>query len=398
VHKPTPLVSGEVSQIPVLTKEELQAQKITQFRQRTKFKSIIRKGDYFSVKNMKESALKYYLNAYSKLPDDNTLELKIGDILFDLKRFEEAYSFYKKIPFAMLSPAEKVQVAKTMYYANTPKKESDIIHLGLPQDEQKYYTSILSSCYTGIHNCILSIQAYSGTYAPGAKLVDTVKNYEKISTDFHYRNALVAGIFLANKDYRATALISDEILSKRPGYMSALKLSGFAHFELGEYGQANTVLQKYYELDAKDIKTPYILGIVNYELGDYVTSNLYYNTAVLNGYQPKTELERRMIYNYFLLDDHKSMFKVFRYLLDESDVNIDDYIIAIYTAIEKRELSKASLWCEKGISRFPDAENLYALQGWIYQIKGEELNSTASLQKALALNPRNVIALLYTGV
>jgi tetratricopeptide (TPR) repeat protein len=297
---------------------------------------------------MKESALRYYLNAYSKLPDDNTLETKIGDILFDLKRFDEAYSFYKKIPFQMLSAEERQRIVKTMYYANVPTKESDLPHLGFGPDEKDYYLGIVSHCYTGIHNCILAIQSYTGTtYPAGAKLVDAVKNYEKISADFHYRNALVAGIFLANNDYRAAAIIGEEILMKRPGYMSALKLVGFSRYELGDYAKANTVLQKYYEYDPKDIKTSYILGIVNYELNDYVTSNLYFNTAVLNGYEPKTELERRMIYNYFVLDDHKSMFKVFRYLLDEPDVNMDDYIIAIYTAIEKRELSKASLWCDK---------------------------------------------------
>jgi hypothetical protein len=296
---------------------------------------------------MKESALKYYLNAYSKLPDDNTLELKMGDILFDLKRFEEAYGFYKKIPFQMLTIDERDRVATTMYYANAPTKESDLPHLGFDAGKKSYYLNILSPCYTGIHNCILSIEAYSGSYDPGKKLVDAVKNYEKISSDFHYRNALVAGLFFANKDFKAAALVSEEILSKRPGYRSALKIAGFSEFELGDYKKANTNLQRYYQIDPKDIKSSYILGIVNYELGDYTTSNLYFNTAVLNGYQPKTELERRMIYNYFVLDDHKSMFKVFRYLLDESDVNIDDYIIAIYTAIDKHELAKASLWCEK---------------------------------------------------
>ena len=331
----------------VLTKEEMQQQKITQLRQRAKFKSIIRKGDYFSIKNMKESALKYYLNAYARLPDDNTLEEKIGDILFDLKRFTEAYSFYKKIPFAMLSAEKREQVAKTMYYANAPTKEKDLPYLGFDATTQSYYSKILSPCYTGIHSCILAIQSYSGASVPGKKLVDAVASYQSVTADFQYRNALVAGLFLANKDYKAAALIGEEILSKRPGYKSVLKLTGFAHYELGEYKQANTNLQRYYESDPNDVKVSYILGMVNYYLEDYDTSNLYFNTAVLNGYAPKTELERRMIYNYFMLDDHKGMFKVFRYLLDESDVSVDDYTIAIYTAIDKHELSKASLWSEK---------------------------------------------------
>jgi len=41
------------------------------------------------------------------------------------------------------------------------------------------------------------------------------------------------------------------------------------------------------------------------------------------------------------------MFKVFRYLLDEKDVTENDYSVAIFTAIEYKELSKALLWSNK---------------------------------------------------
>jgi uncharacterized protein YpuA (DUF1002 family) len=41
------------------------------------------------------------------------------------------------------------------------------------------------------------------------------------------------------------------------------------------------------------------------------------------------------------------MIKIFRYLLDEEDVNEDDYNIAIFTAMEENELSKAMLWSNK---------------------------------------------------
>ena len=103
-----------------------------------------------------------------------------------------------------------------MYYANAPTKENDLPHLGFDAGERDYYLKILSPCYTGIHNCIISIQSYSGSYEPGKKLVDAVANYDKISSDFHYRNALVAGLLLANKDFKAAALVSEEILKKRP--------------------------------------------------------------------------------------------------------------------------------------------------------------------------------------
>lgn len=71
-----------------------------------------------------------------------------------------------------------------------------------------------------------------------------------------------------------------------------------------------------------------------------MTSNLYFNTAVINGYTPKTELERRLLYNYYTLGDKKGMFKIFRYLLKESDVTEDDFIIAVHITTEDKDLAK----------------------------------------------------------
>jgi tetratricopeptide (TPR) repeat protein len=77
-----------------LSKEE----KLAQFKRRMNFRSILRKGDFYSIKNMKETALDYYLNAYKRLPNDTVLEKKIGDTYFEMKNYTNAYEYYKKIP------------------------------------------------------------------------------------------------------------------------------------------------------------------------------------------------------------------------------------------------------------------------------------------------------------
>jgi hypothetical protein len=41
------------------------------------------------------------------------------------------------------------------------------------------------------------------------------------------------------------------------------------------------------------------------------------------------------------------MLKVFRYIIDEEDTTQDDYSVALYTAIEEKEYSKAMLWVNK---------------------------------------------------
>lgn len=61
--------------------------------------------------------------------------------------------------------------------------------------------------------------------------------------------------------------------------------------------------------------------------------------------------------------DKKNMLKIFRYILDEDwGVTIDDYLVAIYTAIEEKEYSKASLWSEKWIKNL-NSDMIYAFLG-----------------------------------
>ncbi len=157
-------------------------------------------------------------------------------------------------------------------------------------------------------------------------------------------------------------------------------------------------MKKYFDSDPKDIQVAYALGIINYYLEDFATSNLYFNNAVINGYRPKTELERRLVYNYYLMDDKKGTFKIFRYLLEEEDVTNEDFEIAVFTAIEEREYGKAFLWAEKGMAKFPDNDRLVAMRGWVFQIRGEDEKAVKDFSKALDMNRRNPIALLRLGV
>lgn len=61
--------------------------RLEESKRRKNFRSVIRKGDYFSLKNDRDMALRYYLNAYLRLKDDNVLERKIASAYFDLKDF-----------------------------------------------------------------------------------------------------------------------------------------------------------------------------------------------------------------------------------------------------------------------------------------------------------------------
>lgn len=372
------------------TKEE----RLEESKRRKNFRSIIRKGDYFSLKSDRETALRYYLNAHLRLKDDNVLERKIAGAYFDLKDFGNAYKYYVKVPFVDLEEAEKKKMLSSlMFDDNVAVKTTEIRKLGLSQDEVAYY-GYVENCYTGIHNCVTTLDSYSGSYEPIKKLKNIIDTYMKVSSDFQYRNILLAGAFFESKEYLAGAKIASEIAEKRPDYKIAYKIAGYCDYELGKYKEANTYLGKYYAFDTKDVATAYTLGLTNYYLEDYTTSNLYFNTAVLNGYTPKTELERRLLYNYYTLGDKKGMFKIFRYLLKEPDVSEDDFVIAVHIATEENDRSKGFLWVNEGLEKFTDSDTLYALRGNLYLVGNDFDRAGEDLSKAYTMNARNPAATL----
>lgn len=135
--------------------------------------------------------------------------------------------------------------------------------------------------------------------------------------------------------YRVSSQIAHEILQNRPDYTEVKKIEAFSLYELGEYEPAKKLLLQYLEKNPNDLESIVRIGEVSFQLGDYSTSNLYINNAILAGYTPKTDLERRLIYNYSMLGDTAGAMKVFGYLLQEVDLSEDDFAVAISFALEQ---------------------------------------------------------------
>lgn len=135
--------------------------------------------------------------------------------------------------------------------------------------------------------------------------------------------------------YRASEKIARQILLERPDYREVTKLLGFSLFELGKYEESKKYILQYLEQNPKDIESIIHMGEIHFSLGNYVSSNLYLNNAILAGYPHKVNLERQLAYNYSLLGDMVGMMKVLNYLLQESDATEDDYAVAISAALNE---------------------------------------------------------------
>ncbi len=336
-------------------------QKVKLAIDRKKELRTIRKGDYMTLKNNPEQALAYYQAALEQLPDDIVIRRKIAHAYYLTRNWKDAYVNYARVPLRELKETEYSELFQSLFFDdNRPDRLTELSRYEIDIATREYYQTI-DICYSGIHNCIVTIEAYTGSSNRILDLQNSIRQSVQISEDYQYRNFLVATELYRQGAYRAVDILSSEILTKRPNYSEVRKLRGFALYELGRYSDARDILLVYLESSPQDLESISRLGEIYVYLGDYATSSLYINNAVTWGYPHKTELERRLAYNYATLGDHASMLKVLSYLLQETDVTADDYAVAISLALHEGENIKAYAWSYAAIERYRNSPTLIPL-------------------------------------
>ncbi len=340
----------------------------------------IRKGDFYSLRNAPEEALSYYLGVQEKIPDDHIVKKKIAHVYALLKNWSKSYSSYIEVPLDELSEEEKDELFRSLFFdENLYDRLGEMNKLSLSTGSLEYYQTI-DTCYTGIHNCIVTIEAYTGSEDRLQSLQIQIKSAEKISPDYQYRNLLIAAKLYEQRMYRATENLLREILIARPDYIEAKKMLGFSLFELGKYEEAKKYILEYLDVNPTDIESIIHLGELTFHLGDYVSSNLYFNNAIIAGYTPKTNLERMLAYNYFLLGDTVGMMKVLNYLLQESDATEDDYSVGISAAIDEGQFTRAESWARDGLYKYKDSHRITPLYIQSLRLQGQLDNASSLIQ------------------
>lgn len=370
------------------------SEKVEQSKRRRTLTDIIRKGDFFALRNDPDSALAYYLESMKQLPDDVTLKKKVANIYFSMKQWSNAYMLYIQVPLSELNREERENLYRSLFFDDARSDRiAELAKIPGEPEEIAYYT-LIDTCYTGIHNCVVAIEGHSGGVWKIWALQKSMKGYEKVSADFHYRNLLLAAELYKQWQYRAASIIAREIYQFRPDYYANLKIYGFSLYELWRYDNAKPILEIYLNSKSDDGDTLYTLGEIAFFLHDPLTSNLYLNSAVTKWYGKKTDIERRLAYNYYSLMDIDGMIEVLNYLVKEPDATEDDFAIAVHMSIGEWKSDRGLFWVEKGLTKFPDSDRLYALKARALRTLGRPEEAEMPAQTAYVMDGTNALAML----
>jgi tetratricopeptide (TPR) repeat protein len=187
------------------------------------------------------------------------------------------------------------------------------------------------------------------------------------------------------------------MLKKYPNYKPILLVIWKWYYELWDTLKAKEYLIQYFDIDQTNLNVAYLLWDINFKLRDYTTSNIYYNNALQNWHLDRIDLERKLIYNYYLLWDKRWMLKIFSYLVDENESTINDFSLWIYHAILNARLEDAVKWANIWLRKFAN-KNWYEVFYWyLWWMEREAWNLDIAEQyitKWLKINPRNPLLTL----
>lgn len=360
-------------------KEEKKLTKEEELKKRYSLRSFIIKWDYYLDNNQPQKALQKYLIAYKKAPNDQKIIVRIAELYFDIWNYNNAYKFFLKAKDYDKTNKEKLVLS--MIYSLDINDKSQITErakilkdeINISTEEKIYYMTNMG-CLVDFHICKKNFGKHieekwdNLTHPWYVNIKNAIKQYKDFQIgELYYKDILIAKAIMDNNLFPISAKISEEILEKKVNYGTALLIAWKSYYEYWNFEKAKSILKDYYELEPGNAKIAYMLGVIYSKLEDYEASSLYYNAAIKNDYPDKTDLERRLAYNYYLLSDTENMLKTFGYLIDEKDATENDFYLAIYSAIINKDTDKATLWSKKWLKRYPKEETFYGYLGWIYR-------------------------------
>lgn len=401
--------TNETTSTELTEDEKERLLKIENLRKRFYLKWTIEKWDNFFESNQPLLAMWEYLKALKQKPDDEKIMKKLATVYFDIKKFDETIITYEKV-LNTLDNKEKEKYILSIIYNIDLKSDNDLTDkknkinaLDILNNEEKFYYINSINCVINFHECKKRYQTYfdQNKDLKFDKLLNVkkaIENYTNFKTEFiYYKDALIIWALFENKLYNITNILWQNLLLTKPDYKPIVLLIWKWYYEIWSLVNAKFYLEKYYKLDETNLEITYLLWNINFKLKDYSSSNLYYNSALKWWYEQDVDLKRKLIYNYYLLWDSRSMINMFDYLVREKNSTMDDFSLAIYHGIIEWRITSSTTWAEMWLEKFKDQkwfEIFYGYLWWINRELRKIPEAEEYLKKWLKINSKNPLITL----
>lgn len=381
--------------------------KVEILKNRVKIKDLLSIWDNYFQNDQLTLALIKYKDALRGNPNDDLIIEKIWDTITEMKKFEDASNYYE-----LLTKNDNFDISKyllTLIYSKDLTKKENIdfikekINKNIVDPEKIFFYTNTLYCLEDFHQCKKNFDNKLITENSSISLnelkevktaIETYTNFWLV--DIYYKNALMIWAFMKLKLYPISIILWKNLLNEKNDYKAIMQIISQSYFELWDYQNANVYLKKYFELSPNDSNAAYILWIINLKLWEYILSNIYFNKALDLWHKESLNVKRKLIYNYYILENYEKMYTTFGEMLkNEKDISLDDIIPVINYAMENKQEDKAYEWSDLSIKLFPKEPIFYAYKWKIKLDKNQIDQSSTYLNQWLKIDPNNQLLNYY---
>jgi len=398
--------------------------KIEELRKRLALKWLIIRWDD-NLNNWEYiSALVKYLQINKEIPDDKSILQKIGDTYFELHKYDKAYSYYIQVKdynsFDRNKTARSLIFSKKLDEENIKNILEELNTLWLTYDELFYYKTSLecsldfSECRKEFHDFFDKRTASEQNdqtwttlqqekFPELENIWNALNSYDNFQVDdLTYKAALMSWAFYENWLYSIAIETSKEILKDKKDYKPVIKILAKSYYELGLYIDAKLTLIKYKEIEPNDSEMSYFLWVVYEKLHELILSTVHLNKALDEWYPNKLEVYKRILYNYYEMDNIDKMLDVINEMVTNSkdEMTIDDFNIVIYYSLVNNTLKEAKTYTSYAIEKYPNSEVFNWYMWWILMEEQSNIplenyisSSTWSIESTWSTDEINKMAL-----
>ena len=372
------------------------------------YKESIDAWDSYFVENKLISALRNYQIAQKIIPDDDVLKLKIWDVHYELKNFKLAYDSFKwRDDIEWFSKRKEVFSLFNTYNEFSEEDienlKKELQELQFTEEERIYYLNSLQ-CIVDFSKCKQFFKDYF--YAPEnvnieleelLRIKDGLEAYEWSETeDLNYKNALIIGKFFENRHYSVVLKLWKDLLEEFPDYESVIQMVAKSYYELWFYDEAHEILKPLHERKLKDAKISYFMWVINIRRKLFLSSSIYFNKALDAWYEPVIDAKRKLVYNYFLIDNKEKMYLKLNDLLYEEGVQESDFALWIYQALQDEKYDFALEYAKRGTVNFPESARFYGYVADIHMRLWKNDLAIKAIETGKRLNPNEPSLLYYS--
>lgn len=389
-------------------------------KKKISLKWLITKADMYFENLEYTNALNEYLKVYEQVPNDREINLKIGNIYYDLFKFDEAYKYYSNIKnYQNLDKSKAVLSLISWNYSwswSYEKIAKEIDTLWLSKEDNFYYKNSMT-CIEDFSKCRLNFEQYFEKNQTWIwEINESQKNIENIRNafinyknfqidDLTYKAALVTWAFYQNWSYFISFETSKNILKENSNYKPILKIAAKSAYELWLYKESKDYLIEYNKIESDDAEASYFLARVYEKLNEKLLSVIHYNKALKIWYNDVNDVRRRLIFIYYALNDTNKMLETFKELIDSKDKNltINDYNLAVYYHILNDDLENALKYSDLWKAKYSESELFYWYTWWI-MLQNENIDEIKlkivenNINKALEINDKSPMIVMVKWI